>query len=534
MAVRRIFSSLSVLTSLKENGYDVGKLKWKKPREFRSIVFNQSGFDVDSNTGRTDHATLELSKIGTMDLEYHHDIPADGTIKEVRLKEEKSGDWYASIVVDVGPDYLEKPAVETIDVEDTVGIDVGVQKFTHDSNGVAVAPLDETALRERIETRHRALSRKEYDSNNWDRARQRLAATYERARYRRKDFREKLAHLYTTKYDAVFLEDLNVRTMLEGNRNSRNMTAMSWSETVSTFERHGDKNGCHVITVPPKGTTKECANCGVETEKPLWVREHSCPACGYEADRDENTAYNIQMRGLDEVGIEYDQNTLIGLRSLRERLFRLFLQSASWKQEATAHVLLNASRPKIPWYHPANSVRPNRAQHKKGFASGTSSRDMRRLLGLLLLAPLIDIVILVLVAIFTPIGWVGTVAIVIITSLLGLLLVRAESRQTVRNIRREVRRGNLPTDELLDGGLLAVAGASLFMPGYLSDIMGLLLVIPVTRWPIRKGLKRFVVVPYLDRKTGGIASGSVYGGGFPEQETYDVGADEYEVHDEST
>jgi putative transposase len=144
MAVRRIFSSLSVLKSLKSKGYNVGKLTWKSPREYRSIVFNQSGFDVDSNTGRTEHATLELSKLGTMDVDYHRPLPEDGIIKEVRLKEEKSGKWYASVVVDHDPEYPEKPAVETIQLEDTVGIDLGILKFTHDSDGNAVTPLDES------------------------------------------------------------------------------------------------------------------------------------------------------------------------------------------------------------------------------------------------------------------------------------------------------------------------------------------------------------------------------------------------------
>jgi putative transposase len=80
---------------------------------------------------------------------------------------------------------------------------------------------------------------------------------------------------------------------------------MSWYETIQTFERHGRKNGCHVLTVPPEGTTSQCANCNVETPKPLWVREHSCPSCGFEADRDENAAYNVLKRGLEELGVEY-------------------------------------------------------------------------------------------------------------------------------------------------------------------------------------------------------------------------------------
>ncbi|TKX55184.1 hypothetical protein EXE42_04295 [Halorubrum sp. SP3] len=59
----------------------------------------------------------------------------------------------------------------------------------------------------------------------------------------------------------------------------------------------------------PRGTTKECASCGVSTEKPLWVREHSCPACGFEADRDANAAWNILSRGLEDVGVGYSEST---------------------------------------------------------------------------------------------------------------------------------------------------------------------------------------------------------------------------------
>ena len=159
----------------------------------------------------------------------------------------------------------------------------------------------------------------------------------------------------------------------------------------------------------------------------------------------------------------------------------------------------------------------------KGFASEASIRDMLlRILGLLLLIPLFDAVVLVAVA--TQIGAVPTVALVVLTALVGLLLVRAEGRHTARKIQQRIQRGQLPADELLDGGLLIAAGAFLLTPGLVTDFVGLVLVVPVTRWPVRKTLKRWLVVPYLDRKTGGIASGGVYSGGFPEEDTtaYDV------------
>jgi putative transposase len=70
-----------------------------------------------------------------------------------------------------------------------------------------------------------------------------------------------------------------------------------------------EREGTHFIPVDPSGTTKECSRCGVETDKPLWVREHSCPACGFEADRDENAAVNILSRGPADVGVVHPERT---------------------------------------------------------------------------------------------------------------------------------------------------------------------------------------------------------------------------------
>ena len=310
MAVRRIKQSESVLESLQERGFNVGELKWKAPREYRSITYNQSGFNVDSNTGRAGHATVILSKIGTFHLNYHRPLPDNAAIKQVILKKQKTGDWTVSIMVEYDTDYPEKPAIEDIDVADTVGIDLGITKFIHDSDGRAFAPLNEGADRERIEKRHRSLSRKQHGSNNWEKARQSLARAYDRLNNHREDYREKLACWYTREYDAVFLEDLDVDSMMQQDKNSRNITAMSWYETLQAFERHGEKNGCHVVLVDPDGTTKQCANCGVETEKPLWVREHSCPSCGFTNDRDHNAALEVQQRGLERLGVAFEQSEL--------------------------------------------------------------------------------------------------------------------------------------------------------------------------------------------------------------------------------
>ena len=137
----------------------------------------------------------------------------------------------------------------------------------------------------------------------------------------------------------------------------------------------------------------------------------------------------------------------------------------------------------------------------------------RTLLALLLVIPFADALFLVFVA--TRLGWVMTVGLVVLTAILGMLLLRAEGRATLARVQRKLARGEPPTDELLDGGLLIAAGAFLLTPGLVTDALGFLLALPITRVPIRMAVKRYVVVPYIDSETGGFATGNVYIGGFP-------------------
>ena len=131
----------------------------------------------------------------------------------------------------------------------------------------------------------------------------------------------------------------------------------------------------------------------------------------------------------------------------------------------------------------------------------------------LLVVPLADALFLVFVA--GQVGWQVTVALVVLTALLGTLAVRAEGRHTLRRIQRSLAQGKTPTDELVDGGLLIAAGAFLLTPGLLTDALGFLLVFPLTRVPFRYAVKEWVIEPKLDQQTGGFATGNVYTFGFP-------------------
>lgn len=159
---------------------------------------------------------------------------------------------------------------------------------------------------------------------------------------------------------------------------------------------------------------------------------------------------------------------------------------------------------------------------------------LRALIVLLLLIPLLDL--MVLVAIGTEIGLVATTALVVLTALVGILLTRFAGRRNLARIEASIHAGDVPTDHVLDGALILAAGLLLLTPGLVTDAVALAVLFGPTRTPIRTALKRWVIVPYLDARSGGFVTGEVYAGGFPGEpnrgEPVDVEIDVEDVDDE--
>jgi UPF0716 protein FxsA len=147
-----------------------------------------------------------------------------------------------------------------------------------------------------------------------------------------------------------------------------------------------------------------------------------------------------------------------------------------------------------------------------------------RYVAALLLIPLLDSIVLVLLVTSGTLTGVQAVLLVVLTALVGMIVVRAEGRRTIAKIQRSLAEGTPPTDELIDGGLLIAAGAFLLTPGLVTDALGIVLTVPVTRIPIRMVLKKYVIVPKLDERTDGMASGNVWTYGFPDPEDASGGA----------
>ena len=300
--VQRLYHNLSRLNGLKQNGHRVGRLKWRSPRDYRSFTYSQSGFKLKNTSG---WSRLWLSKIGDVPIVLHRDLPEDTEIKEVTVKCEPTGNWYAYLSIETSQNPPSKPEHPVR----VAGIDVGILKYVHDTDGRAVKSLDLSDERARLRRAHRRLSRKEYGSNNWESQRTTVARRQADLKRKRRDFLHKLSAYYAREYDLVAVEDLDTRSLIELPSSSRARTDAAWGTFLRMLEQKCEREGTHFIEVSPVDTTTECSKCGVKTDKPLWVREHACPACGFETDRDANAARNILNRALTRIGMGCPEST---------------------------------------------------------------------------------------------------------------------------------------------------------------------------------------------------------------------------------
>jgi UPF0716 protein FxsA len=105
-----------------------------------------------------------------------------------------------------------------------------------------------------------------------------------------------------------------------------------------------------------------------------------------------------------------------------------------------------------------------------------------------LLVPIVEIYLIIQVG--SAIGGWETVGLLIVISLAGACLVRHQGIAILARVQRSLAEGRLPTDPLIDGLLVLIAGALMLTPGFLTDGVGLLLLLPPSRIVVRSSLKK--------------------------------------------
>lgn len=128
----------------------------------------------------------------------------------------------------------------------------------------------------------------------------------------------------------------------------------------------------------------------------------------------------------------------------------------------------------------------------------------------LLVVPLVEIYVLIQVG--EQIGVPLTIVLLIVMSIAGAWLLKREGTATWRRLRQTMSEGRMPTSEVTDGAMILFGGALMLTPGFITDVFGLLLILPPTRAPLKGAFRKLLGGWFLGRAgTVGKVSRAAYG-----------------------
>ena len=295
-------------------------------------------FELGAISKRNDYTTYYLSLANIRNarfrcnekyaqyLQKHHD-----NIRQATLTRLPCGEYYLSILVDGD---LTHKVKETNAV---VGIDLGIKDFVITSDGEVFNNLHfKKSETKKIKRLQRQLSKKQKGSNNWNKARTKLAKVYKKINDRKQYYLHAVSNSLIDENQVICMEDLNVKGMSKNHKLAESILEMNFGEFRRMLEYKASWYNRKIVSVGRfYPSSKTCHNCGyVNKELTLNNREWICPHCGKVISRDYNAALNILDEGMRIIGCSSPESKLVENPTMDDPIRNDLLKSSgSVKQE---------------------------------------------------------------------------------------------------------------------------------------------------------------------------------------------------------
>jgi len=258
-----------------------------------------------------------LPKVGNIKCKLHRFF--EGDIKTCTVSRTTTGKYFISIIVD---NKEPVPEIQPFNSETTIGIDVGLIHFATLSDGTKVEnPRIFKKTSVKLKRLQQSVSRKVKGSNNYKKAKLKVAKCHETIANQRLDFLHKLSFTLVSENQAIAIEDLNISGMVKNRRLAKHIADASWSEFRRQLKYKCKKYGKTLLTIGRfDPSSKICSHCGYHNKNlKLGDRMWICSDCGSELDRDHNAAKNIKRfallkqntgQGLPEEPVEIESDII--------------------------------------------------------------------------------------------------------------------------------------------------------------------------------------------------------------------------------
>ena len=237
---------------------------------------------------------LKLPKLGKVKIRQHRQIPLGYKLKSVTVSLTPSGKYFAAVLYEYEAN---DKIVEPVNV---IGLDFSMPELYVDSiGGNPSYPHYYRGAQKKLAHEQRKLSRRKKGGKNREKQKRKVARLHEKVANQRKDFLHKQSRQIANAYDAVCIEDLNMKGMSQTLNFGKSVSDNGWGAFTQMLDYKLAEQGKRLVKVDKWfPSSKTCSACGaLKDELLLSEREYRCD-CGFVCDRDMNAAINIKNEGL--------------------------------------------------------------------------------------------------------------------------------------------------------------------------------------------------------------------------------------------
>ena len=272
--------------------------------KFRAKHHSRDSYTTNVVNGniRLEGRRLKLPKMDPVRIIVHRTIPSDGILKSVTIVREPSGKYYASLLYE--QEACENQTAFPVRAENVLGIDFAMSGLGVFSDGTrADYPMYYRKDEKKLSREQRKLSRCQRGSRNYEKQKKRVARCHEKIRNQRMDYQNKLVCRLAGQFDAVCVEDLDMKSMSKGLHFGKSVMDNANGAFRRKLQEKLERQGKAFVKADRYfPSSKRCSRCGrIRKDLQLSDRIYECE-CGYKEDRDVNAALNLRQEGIRILG----------------------------------------------------------------------------------------------------------------------------------------------------------------------------------------------------------------------------------------